>query len=100
MPDAPTAARYTHDFVRKYLPPHARSVLEIGCGTGKLASRLVEYGLKVVALDSDGDCAAEGKARGVDALAASWRGAERPGPGCDAGEARHRRAAAQAPFVD
>lgn len=72
MPDAPTATRYTFDFVRRHLPPNARSVLEIGCGTGELASRLVEDGLKVVALDSDEDCAAEAKAKGVDARAASW----------------------------
>lgn len=47
-PDYPTAA------VEWMLPPQARQVLDLGAGTGKLTSALVDRGLDVVAVDPSG----------------------------------------------
>lgn len=72
MTAAPVATAYTHDFVRHHLPEGARSVLEIGCGNGELAARLLDDGLRVVAIDSDEACVAAARATGVDARLATW----------------------------
>src|SRR5205085_5526212 len=58
---APVATAYTYQFVRRHLPTNARSILEIGCGDGELAERLLQDGLRVVALDSDEACVAKAK---------------------------------------
>lgn len=72
MSGAPVATAYTEAFIRRHLPDGARDLLEIGCGTGELAARLGEAGMRVVALDSDEACVAEARAAGVDARVANW----------------------------
>jgi SAM-dependent methyltransferase len=49
------AARPTYplDAVRSALPPGARRVLDLGAGTGKLTSALLELGVDVVAVEPD-----------------------------------------------
>ncbi|MBS9534051.1 class I SAM-dependent methyltransferase [Mycobacterium sp. M1] len=42
---------YPPEAIDWLLPPHARDVLDLGAGTGKLTARLVERGLSVVAVD-------------------------------------------------
>ena len=42
---------YPPDAIDWLLPPGARDVLDLGAGTGKLTTRLVERGLDVVAVD-------------------------------------------------
>lgn len=68
------ATDYTLEFVQRYLPKGATDILEVGCGSGELASRLGELGLRVVAVDSDETCVCEAKQRGVDARVLSWPG--------------------------
>jgi SAM-dependent methyltransferase len=70
MTDA--AAAYTAQFVLASLPPGARRVLEVGCGSGAVALMLAESGLEVLALDSDPNAVELARARGVDARLASW----------------------------
>lgn len=72
MESLPVATQYTYDFVKEQLPPAARHVLEIGCGNGEFAARLMEDGLSVVAIDSDAQCVAEALGRGVDARLLAW----------------------------
>ena len=47
--------KVTYEFVQQELPVRARRVLEVGCGSGELAARLLQDGLSVVAIDSDRD---------------------------------------------
>lgn len=42
---------YPPEAIDWLLPPGARDVLDLGAGTGKLTTRLVERGLKVIAVD-------------------------------------------------
>ena len=42
---------YPPEAIDWLLPPNARDVLDLGAGTGKLTTRLVERGLEVVAVD-------------------------------------------------
>ena len=72
MSNTPVATAYTHAFVRAALPTGARRILEIGCGEGDLANRLLQDGLEVVAIDSNASCVEAAKARGVDARLAEW----------------------------
>lgn len=72
MSTTPVATRYTYEFIRQHLPKAAGSVLEIGCGQGDLAARLSGQRLEVTALDSDAECVAAAKAKGVDARCAEW----------------------------
>jgi SAM-dependent methyltransferase len=69
---APVGTSYTFEFVWANLPDGARRVLEVGCGNGELAARLIENGLRVVAIDSDETCVAAARAAGVDAKIATW----------------------------
>ena len=64
--------KVTYDFVQQKLPVHARRVLEVGCGSGELAARLLHDGVSVVAIDSDRDCVAAARQLGVDARNATW----------------------------
>ena len=72
MSNAPVATAYTHDFVRSALPPGTRRILEIGCGNGELARRLMDDGFEVVAIDSDRTCVEEAMAAHVDARLMDW----------------------------
>jgi len=64
--------RYTYDFVKRFLPPEGRRILEIGCGAGELAACLLKDGYEMVAIDSDCDSIAAAQSRGVDARIATW----------------------------
>jgi SAM-dependent methyltransferase len=63
---------YTYNFVERFLPRDCRRILEVGCGTGELAARLLKDGYSVVAIDSDQDCVAAARRLGVDARVATW----------------------------
>jgi SAM-dependent methyltransferase len=49
-----------------------RSLLEIGCGDGRLAAELARCGHRIVAVDSDSECVGLARRRGVDARHATW----------------------------
>ena len=66
--------RYTYDFVRRSLADDFRTVLEIGCGDGRLARRLENDGLAIVAIDSDPEAVRLARAEGVDAREMKWPG--------------------------
>lgn len=66
------ATDYSYDFVTEALPEGAVRVLEIGCGEGLLAERLQADGFEVLALDSNPDCVAAARARGVEARRSRW----------------------------
>lgn len=72
MSNSPVATAYTHAFVRTALPAGAKRILEIGCGEGELAERLLQDRLDVVAIDADEACVAAAKARGLEARRAEW----------------------------
>jgi SAM-dependent methyltransferase len=64
--------RYTYDFIKRFLSPECRCILEVGCGTGELAARLSKDGYSIVAIDSDGDSIAAARRLGVNAHVATW----------------------------
>lgn len=64
--------RYTHDFIRRFLPPSGRRLLEVGCGTGDLAARLTDDGFQVTAIDRDQELVAAAGRLGVNARVAEW----------------------------
>jgi 2-polyprenyl-3-methyl-5-hydroxy-6-metoxy-1,4-benzoquinol methylase len=72
MSNTPVATAYTHAFIRSALPAGARNLLEVGCGNGELAERLMSDGFEIVAVDADPACVETAKARGVDARLAAW----------------------------
>ena len=72
MSNTPVVTAYTHAFIRSALPAEARSLLEIGCGDGELAKRLLGDGFEVTAVDTDPACVAAAKGRGVDARLIEW----------------------------
>lgn len=63
---------YTQRFVLASLPSHARRILEVGCGDGGLAERLMAEGADIVAIDADPMCVAAAQQRGLDARQAEW----------------------------
>ena len=64
--------QYTYDFIRRFLPPDGKRLLEIGCGTGELAAYLTKDGFQVTALDRDREMVAAARRLGVDARLAEW----------------------------
>lgn len=66
------SVRYTYDFVRANLPEGAERILEVGCGSGELATALVAEGFKVIAIDSDPASVAKARSMGVDARVMTW----------------------------
>jgi SAM-dependent methyltransferase len=64
--------RYTYNFVGRFLPRDCRRILEVGCGRGELAARLLKDGYSVVAIDSDQDSVAAARRLGIDARLATW----------------------------
>jgi ubiquinone/menaquinone biosynthesis C-methylase UbiE len=67
--DVPTRA--TVAFIASHLPPGA-SVLEVGCGEGRVALELLSRGYQVIGVDSDQEVIARAQERGVPAIQASW----------------------------
>jgi SAM-dependent methyltransferase len=64
--------RYTYDFVNRFLPDSRCRILEVGCGMGELAARLVRDGHVVIAIDSDPESVTAAGGLGVDARVAKW----------------------------
>jgi SAM-dependent methyltransferase len=60
-------AEFSFRFVTDVLPRRAR-ILEVGCGGGRLARRLIDARYRVTALDTSADAVAEARARHVPAL--------------------------------
>ncbi|HEX5865976.1 MAG TPA: class I SAM-dependent methyltransferase [Casimicrobiaceae bacterium] len=67
--DVPTRA--TAAFIASHLPSGG-TVLEVGCGEGRVALELLNRGYHVLGVDSDEEAIARAKERGVPALQASW----------------------------
>jgi SAM-dependent methyltransferase len=63
---------FTRDFVKRSLPPGARRILEVGCGSGELAASLSRDGLGILAIDGDGESIAAARQLGIDARVATW----------------------------
>jgi SAM-dependent methyltransferase len=63
---------YTYNFIKGFLRPECRRILEVGCGTGELAAHLTQDGYAVIAIDSDRDSVAAARQLGVDARVATW----------------------------
>lgn len=63
---------YTLEFVTRHLSLSRPSVLEIGCGNGRLARGLSDLGYDVVAVDGDRDAVASARQLGVTAHHAEW----------------------------
>lgn len=59
-------------FIRAHLPGASRRILEVGCGSGRLAARLQADGHTVVALDTSDEAVQQARQRGVDARRAEW----------------------------
>jgi SAM-dependent methyltransferase len=65
------ATRETLEFLTSHLSVRA-TILEVGCGDGRVASRLLKQGYRVTGLDSKSDMIAKARARGVSTVVASW----------------------------
>ena len=65
-------ADLTEEFIAAAQPGRPGRLLEIGCGDGRVDSRLAARGWKVLAIDTDAACVAETASRGVDARLATF----------------------------
>src|SRR4030095_5390095 len=65
------ATRETLEFVTSHLPRGA-TILEVGCGDGRVASQLLKQGYRVTGLDSKSNMIVKARARGVPTVVASW----------------------------
>ncbi len=63
---------FTYKFIRRFLPLDCKRILEVGCGTGELAARLLQDGFRVTGIDSDNELVAAARLLGVDAHVAEW----------------------------
>ncbi len=59
-------------FVLAGLPRRRSRILEVGCGSGELATLLVDHGHEVVAIDASDEAVAQARLLGVDARQACW----------------------------
>jgi len=65
-------AQETLRFLRRWLPPPPRRVLEVGCGSGIVAATLASEGYSVEAIDSDLNVRSELMNAGVRFQSATW----------------------------
>jgi SAM-dependent methyltransferase len=67
-------------WVRRVIPEGGRGlrVLEVGCGSGVLAERLVRDGVQLTAIDASEEQVAEARARGVPAVVSDFLAFEAP----------------------
>lgn len=63
---------HTLEFVRLFLPASPSTLVEVGAGTGELATALTALGHSVFPLDSDPDAVLTMRSRGLDAVLACW----------------------------
>ena len=63
---------FTYDFIRRSLPLSCERILEIGCGRGDLAARLLQDGFRVTAIDTDNDSISAARLLGIDDRIAKW----------------------------
>ena len=61
---------HTLRFLRQVLPAPGARILEVGCGEGALAARLMEDGYDLTGVEPDADSAARARQRGVRILEA------------------------------
>jgi SAM-dependent methyltransferase len=64
----------TLDFLHRILPAPPLRVLEVGCGSGDLARRLLREGFEVTALDASSEAVRAARAAGVPAVEADFLG--------------------------
>jgi SAM-dependent methyltransferase len=60
--DYQAEAEFVHELLKKYAPT-TKSILELGCGTGKHAEQLVKWGYEVCGVDLSADMLAQAEAR-------------------------------------
>jgi len=65
------ATRETLEFVTSHLPRGA-TILEVGCGDGRVASQLLKCGYRVTGLDSKSDMIVKARTRGVPTVIGLW----------------------------
>lgn len=66
------ATNESYAFIKALLPGSAQRILEVGCGSGRLAARLQADGHTVVALDTSDEAVQQAQQHGVDARRAEW----------------------------
>lgn len=66
------ALRNSYNFCTLHLPKLPARVLEVGAGEGALAERLQQRGYHMLALDADLSAVLAARARGVEAVQATW----------------------------
>lgn len=66
------ATETVFQWIDAHLPETPSRILEIGCGTGELAARLMQAGHEVIAIDSSEACIQQARDYGVDARVATW----------------------------
>src|SRR5262245_55711165 len=70
LPLVDVGTRETFRFVTAHLPSATARVLEIGCGSGRLATELARRGVPVRGLEPDREAAQQARRRGVDVVCA------------------------------
>ena len=59
-------------FIKALLPGTSLRILEVGCGSGRLAARLQADGHTIIALDTSDEAVQQARQRSVDARRAEW----------------------------
>jgi len=62
----------TVTFILGQIPSPQARILDVGCGDGRVAGRLLAHGHEVVAIDESGEMVQQARTRGVDARVAVW----------------------------
>ena len=65
-------AEETLNFVLQHINPKGLRVLEVGCGSGEFAARLMEAGATLVAIDTSQEAIEAALSKGIDAIKASF----------------------------
>ncbi|MGH2541333.1 MAG: class I SAM-dependent methyltransferase [Ardenticatenaceae bacterium] len=66
------AVNETVSFVLAHRSSSRAHILDVGCGTGLIASRLQAYGHHVVAIDESAEAVQQARTLGIDAAVAAW----------------------------
>src|SRR5258706_8911040 len=65
------ATRHTADFLEQHVESGA-TLLEVGCGDGHVAAKLIRRGIAVTGIDADPESVAHARSLGVPAIRAEW----------------------------